>query len=43
MDFSWTDDIRPGGAAAMLAVAASTLASKIKRFRIDKLGYRAAH
>jgi formate hydrogenlyase transcriptional activator len=33
----------PGGAAAILGVPASTLESKIKRFRIDKLRYRAAH
>jgi formate hydrogenlyase transcriptional activator len=33
----------PGGAAAILGVPASTLESTIKRFRIDKLRYRAAH
>jgi formate hydrogenlyase transcriptional activator len=32
----------PGGAAALLGVPASTLESKIKRFRIDKLRYRSA-
>jgi DNA-binding NtrC family response regulator len=31
------------GGAAILGVPASTLESKIKRFRIDKLRYRAAH
>jgi hypothetical protein len=36
--------VPPGyGAAAILGVPASTLESKIKRFRIDKLRYRAAH
>ena len=32
----------PDGAAAILGVPASTLESKIKRFTIDKLRYRAA-
>ena len=32
----------PSGAAARLGVPPSTLESKIKRFKIDKLRYRAA-